>query len=172
VGNVYKHHQKHRWGLVVDTDRINRWLTLSANIGVIAGLIFVAIEIRTNTESNMIAIDQTYATNWMTINTTIAANPNLAAVFEKGLAGEELDRVEARQFDHLVSMYQTQSNHMLRLYDLGLISEAQVRGAYRAIRRNAQRGRFREEIEASTSERNKGLILDPDGLDKWLNVEP
>ena len=114
----------------MDTDRINRWLTLSANIGVIAGLVFVAIEIRTNTESNMIAIDQNYATNWMTINTTIAANSNLAAVFEKGLAGEELDRVEARQFDHLVSMYQTQSNHMLRLYDLGLISEAQVRGAY------------------------------------------
>ena len=156
----------------MDTDRANRWLTLGANIGVIAGLIFVAIEIQTNTESNMIAIDQNYATNWMTINTTVASNPNLAAVFVKGLAGEELDRIEARQFDHLVSMYQTQSNHMLRLYDLGLVSEDQVRSAFRSIRRNAQKGRFREEIEASGNERHKRLILDPDGLDKWLNVEP
>ena len=156
----------------MDTDNINKWLTLGANIGVFAGLIFVAIEIRTNTESNMIAIDQNYATNWMTINTTVASNPNLAAVFEKGLAGEELDRIEARQFDHLVSMYQTQSNHMLRLYDLGLIPETQVRMAFRAIRRNAQRGRFREEIESSSNERSKGLILDPDGLDKWLNLQP
>jgi hypothetical protein len=106
----------------------------------------------------------------MTINTTVASNPQLADVFEKGLAGEELTRMEARQFDHIVAMYLTQSNHMLRLYDMGLIPENQVRDAYRAIRRNAQRGRFREEIESSNNERMKGLILDPDGLDKWLDV--
>jgi hypothetical protein len=139
---------------------------------VIAGLVFVALEIQTNTESNIISIDQNYATNWMTINGTIASNSELAAIFEKGLAGEDLDRVEARQFDHLVSMYQTQSFHMLRLYDLGLISEDEVRSAFRALRRNAQKGRFREEIEAGSDERRKRLILDPDGLDKWLNVEP
>jgi len=156
----------------MDADSVNKWLALGANVGVIAGLVFVALEIQTNTESNLIAIDQNYATNWMTINSTVASNRELAAVFEKGLAGEELDRVEARQFDHLVSMYQTQSFHMLRLYDLGLISEDEVRAAFGALRRNAQRGQFRKEIEAMNDERRRRLILDPDGLDKWLNVEP
>jgi len=32
--------------LSVDTDRLNRWLTLGANIGVLGGLIFLVVEIR------------------------------------------------------------------------------------------------------------------------------
>ena len=35
----------------MDTDRMNRWLTLVANIAVVAGIIFLAVEIRQNTES-------------------------------------------------------------------------------------------------------------------------
>ena len=35
----------------MDTDRLNRWLTLSANIGVIFGIIILAVEVRQNTES-------------------------------------------------------------------------------------------------------------------------
>ena len=154
------------------TDNWNRWLTLAANLGVVAGLVFVALEIQTNTESNLIAIEQTYSTNYLTINSTIAANRDLAMVFEKGLAGEELDRAEGRQFRHLVGMYLTQSFHMLRLYDQGLIMEDEVRGAFRAVRLNAEHGRFREIVETIGNERRRGLILDSDGLDKWLNDEP
>ncbi len=97
----------------------NQPLTLLANLGVVAGLIFVALEVRTNTASNNIAIEQNYAANWMIINSTIAANTDLAALLQKGLSGEELDEAETRQFIHLTRMYLTQSNHMLRLYDQG-----------------------------------------------------
>ncbi len=155
----------------MNTDKWNHWLTLAANLGVVAGLVFVALEIQTNTESNVIAIEQNYSTNWLTINSTIATNRDLAEVFEKGLAGEELDRAEDRQFRHLVAMFLTQSFHMLHLYDLDLITEDEVRGAFRALRLLAQRGRFRERVEGILDDRLKGLILDPDGLDKWLNVK-
>jgi len=37
----------------MDTDRVNRWLSLLANVGVIAGIIFLAVEIQ---QSNRIAI--------------------------------------------------------------------------------------------------------------------
>lgn len=47
----------------MNTDKLNNWLTLWANVGVIAGLIFVALEIRTNTESNIIAVQSSYAGN-------------------------------------------------------------------------------------------------------------
>ena len=152
-------------------DNWNQPLTLLANLGVVAGLIFVALEVRTNTASNNIAIEQNYAANWMIINSTIAANADLAALLQKGLTGEELDPAESRQFRHLTRMYLTQSSHMLRLYDQGLISEAEVRGAFRSTRLYAQQGLFREEIEAALqNERFRGLILDDDGLDKWLNV--
>jgi hypothetical protein len=141
-------------------------------IAIVASLIFVAQEIRTNTESNEIAIEQNYSSNWLTINSVIAENHDLAELLEKGLAGEEMNRAEARQFSGLVSMYLTQSFHMLRLYDQGLISEEEIRGAFRATRRLAERGRFREQVEGVGNERRRRLILDPDGLDNWLDVEP
>ncbi len=142
-------------------------------ITIVASLIFVALEIRTNTASNRISIAQTTSSNWLSINGIIAENHDLAELFEKGLAGEEMDRAEARQFRAFVAMHLTQSFHMLRLYDQGLISEDEVRLAFRALRNLAQRGRFRERLETTLSDaRNRGLILDPDGLDKWLNIKP
>ena len=156
----------------MNTEVLNRWLALAANLGVIAGLVFVALEIRTNTESNEIAIRASQASNWMAFNSAIVENRDVAEILEKGLAGEDLDRAEARQFNHLVSMLLTQSFHMLRLYDKGLISEADIRSSFRAVRGLAKQGRFRQEIEEVRNERRRRLILEPDGLDKWLNVEP
>ena len=150
------------------------WKDLVEGIGILAivgSLIFVALEIKTNTESNDIAIEQNFASNWMIINSSIAENRDLAELIEKGIAGEELDRAEARQFQHLASMYLTQSYHMLRLYDQGLITEDQVRRAFRATRRLAQQGRFRKRMQEVDNDRRRGLVLDPDGLDKWLNVK-
>ncbi len=135
-------------------------------------MIFVAIEIRTNTESNKIAIEQNYSSNWLAINTSIAENAELAEVVAKGDAGEELDRQEARQYQALVQMYLSQVFHMLRLYDQGLISEDEVRSAFRGVREAATRGRFGDYVSEIENERRRGLIVDPDGLDKWLNVKP
>ena len=154
-------------------DKINRWLSLGANVGVIAGLIFVAMEIQTNTESNIIAVEANYANNWMTVNNTIASNAVFAAILEKGLAGEQLTKVETRQLRNLTYMYLTQSFHMLRLYDIGLISEGEVRDAFRAVRKFAEQGRVREIIQNDvTYDRGRRMIVDPDGLDRWLNAQP
>ena len=152
-------------------DQWKDWLEGIGILAIIGSLIFVALEIKTNTESNKIAIEQNRAANWMIINSTVAANHDLATVLEKGQAGEELDRAEARQFRAFVSMFFTQAFHMLALYDQGLISEDEVRGAFRALRVNAQRGYFRERAETLSDDRLRGLVLDPDGLDKWLNIE-
>ncbi len=34
----------------MDSDRLNRWLTLGANVGVLVGIIFLAIQIRQNSD--------------------------------------------------------------------------------------------------------------------------
>jgi len=152
-------------------DQWKDWLEGIGILAIIGSLIFVALEIKTNTESNIIAIEQNIAANWMIMNSTVAANHDLATVLEKGQAGEELDRAEARQFRAFISMYFTQAFHVLTLYDKSLVSEDEVRGAFRALRVNAQRGYFRERAETLSDDRLRGLVLDPDGLEKWLNIE-
>lgn len=109
----------------------------------------------------------------MLVNSTIASDPILADILERGLEGGELSVAETRQLKNLVYMYLTQSFHMLRLYDRSLLTEAEVREAFRAVREFAERGRFREIIEEDVSfERGRRLVLDPDGLDVWLNKQP
>lgn len=36
--------------MTIDSEKLNRWLTLGANIGVVLGIIFLAIELRQNNE--------------------------------------------------------------------------------------------------------------------------
>ena len=42
----------------MDTDRINRWLTLTANFGVIVSLLFLAYEINQSTKATIAAASQ------------------------------------------------------------------------------------------------------------------
>ena len=139
---------------------------------IVVSLLFVALEIRTNTESNNIAIEQNYASNWLAINTAVAENGDLAELVAKANAGEELNRREARQYRAYVQMHFSQVFHMLRLYDQGLISESEIREAFRGVRRGAEGGPFRKQVEEVEIERRRRLIVDPDGLDKWLNISP
>jgi|GEM_PF-6820350 len=55
-------------------DKINRWLSLEANVGVIAGLVFVAMEIQTNTESNIIAVEANYSVRAMAKTSAASAS--------------------------------------------------------------------------------------------------
>ena len=152
-----------------------QWKDLFEVIGVIAivaSLVFLTLEIRTNTATNEIAILQNYSSNWMLMNGQVAENRELAALVEKAYSGEDLDRVEFRQFQGYVLMRVTQSRHMLDLYDRGLVPESEARRAFRAIRMAAENPNFREAVEASvTPGRLRSLIVENDGLDDWLNAE-
>ena len=149
-------------------DNLNQWLTLLANFGVIVGIIFLALEIQTNTETNRIGIQGAYAGNWIEVNTLIAGNSETAAIYEKAIAGEELNDVEHRQFRHIVRLYATQSNLMRRLYEDGIATEDDLRGGYRAFRELAQYDAFRKEIELM-SEVSQRILLDEDGLENYIN---
>ena len=151
------------------------WKDLFELVGVVAivvSLIFLTLEIRTNTATNQIAIYQNYSSNWLLMNGQMAENRELAALVEKAFSVQELDPVEKRQFQGYVNQRITQSRHMLDLYDQGLIPEAEARRAFRAIRIYAQNPAFRQTVEDSIDwPRLRGLIVDEDGLDKWLDAE-
>ncbi len=72
-----------------------RWKDLFEIVGVVAivaSLIFLTLEIRTNTETNQIAIFQNYSANWFEMHSQVAGNRDLAALVEKALSGAELDK--------------------------------------------------------------------------------
>ena len=153
-------------------EKLNQWLSLLANVGVVAGIIFLAMEVRTNTSTNRIAILQNYSDNWMHIHAQLAENYELASLVETALSGGELDDVHSRQFRRWVLQFVTQAHDMLRHYDEGLISEDELRGAFNNIRNMARNDRFRQVLEESAlgdGGRLGGLILDENGYERLLD---
>ena len=62
----------------MEADKLNRWLTLGANVGVIAGIIILAVEIRQNTdsldESRRLAAANAYQARATTSSSNVLAN--------------------------------------------------------------------------------------------------
>lgn len=151
--------------------KANQWLTLLANIGVVLGIVFLAFEVRTNTSTNRIAILQNYSNNWMHIHSQTAENPELAELVEFALAGQELDGVQARQFRSWALQFVSQAHDMLRHYEAGLVSEAELIAAFANIRRRAENAAFKNALLESgidPDSRLGGLILDEEGIEHGM----
>ncbi len=92
----------------MDSDKLNRWLTLGANIGVLIGIIFLAIELQQNNE-NLAA--EVRATNFFGMADTwrmVAESPELAGAIMKDFADEELSPSESNQlFSYWVRVFLT-----------------------------------------------------------------
>jgi len=67
----------------MDTDKLNKWLTLVANLGVIAGIVFLALEIRQSNRiavaTSEISIRQTYGA----LSESVMESPEMAEVLFK-----------------------------------------------------------------------------------------
>jgi Zn-dependent M32 family carboxypeptidase len=148
-------------------DKLNQWLAVLANIGVVVGIIFLALEIRTNTATNRIAIQSSFSANWVDINGGIAHDRELAMIIEKARAGDELDDVEHRQFHHYVRQLSSQGALMRRLYREGLATADDVANAHQALRQYSQYKGFQDEI-AELGDNAQCLILDPECTEGWL----
>lgn len=79
----------------MDSDRINRWLTLSANIGVLVGILLLVVELdqnrdmmRAQTRNEIARATQELLTSW-------AANPVLADIVVRANRREDLSPSEA-----------------------------------------------------------------------------
>ncbi len=97
-------------------ERLNRWLTLGANIGVVLGLIILIVEVRQNTVQARTSASQKFLSATSDLNLALIENKQMASVFRRGLEDYEvLDADEKMQFFVFVSQYyQTYSN----MYDL------------------------------------------------------
>jgi hypothetical protein len=87
----------------VNVDSTNRWLTLVANVGVIVGLIFLALEIRQNTEVARSAVDLEIAAMGTDFHMRVAENPALARAYYIGMRDpDSLTEDERIQLNYLI----------------------------------------------------------------------
>ena len=78
----------------MDSDRVNRWLTLGANIGVLIGIVLLVIEVRQNNE-NLVAQERAnYNAGFSDLWGMAAEDSGLAEILAKELGGESLSRAE------------------------------------------------------------------------------
>ena len=90
------------------SDNLNKWLTLLANFGVIAGIIFLAVEVRQNQitleEANQFNFLQMRATSLETFNdfrALVVQDEDVSRLWFDGLAGVELSESDERRFRYL-----------------------------------------------------------------------
>ena len=154
----------------MDFKKWNEWFSLIANVGVIVGIVFLALEIRANTASNRIALQTEFSANWVQINGDVATNRDLATVIDKAKSGKELDSVDREQLDFFISQRMSQAALMRRLYIEGFATRADVHRAYLGLKRYVQFSTFRQAFETQLNERNKKMVYEENGVDWWLNA--
>ena len=81
----------------MDTDRLNRWLTLVANVAVVAGIIFLGLELRQNNELLQFEVESIYFQNRVWGMEQSIENPEFGVLVFKARNGDELDEFEAYQ---------------------------------------------------------------------------
>jgi len=78
----------------VNLDLTNRWLTLFANIGVMAGIIFLAVEIQQNTVATQQSAAISFQGGFSEVELFIAGNQDFSELLDKGRKGADVSEPE------------------------------------------------------------------------------
>ena len=82
----------------MESDKINRWLTLGANIGVLVGIILLIVELDQNREMVRAQTRSDISQQISARLTTMGSDIQVAGVRRRGMAGEELSEDEEHQY--------------------------------------------------------------------------
>lgn len=82
----------------MDSDRLNRWLTLVANIGVFIGIILLIVELDQNRDMMRAQIRNELATEIVSLLSTTSYESDISSILVRGGKGEELTETETFQY--------------------------------------------------------------------------
>lgn len=104
----------------MNLEKLNNWLTLGANLGVLIGIILLAQEIRITRESSELQALDSRVQGYDRFNEILASNSDSANTFAKGLYNPSaLTDGETVQFSMLLLMFQNQANQLRVLRNSG-----------------------------------------------------
>ena len=109
----------------MDSDKLNKWLTLAANVGVIAGIVFLAIEIRQNSDAVRAQTRAQLAEEVMGLFSVNMNDKEYASVLMRGNNVEELSPVEQYQYYRHRSAWLHHWNNVIYQYEMGMYDESE-----------------------------------------------
>ena len=78
----------------MDLDTLNAWLSLIANVAVIAGIAFLAIEVSQNTLQTKLQTSSSFQDTFTSVELNIASSNELLEALVRSQKGEELTEVD------------------------------------------------------------------------------
>lgn len=109
--------------MTMDSDRINRWLTLTANIGVLIGLVVVIYELRQNTEMMRAQINQSRSDTALSEADGMYNSDYMPDLLAKIHSREPLSFDEEIRFRSWARGFHRDMDNMLWQYRAGYITE-------------------------------------------------
>jgi hypothetical protein len=90
----------------MDTTRLNNWLTLAANLGVIAGILFLAFEIRQSNRIALVANEMDIRQSYADVNQSLFTNRESSELLVRATRSDaEFDAVESGMlYSHVLMM--------------------------------------------------------------------
>ena len=114
------------------TESLNRWLTFSANIGIVIGLILLVLELNQNSELVRAQIHQSRSDNYVSDMIAISDTEFLLPAYEKlrdggGIANvtalEALDQIERERIRRYMQARLADYDNLFYQYRLGYLDE-------------------------------------------------
>jgi hypothetical protein len=107
----------------MNSEKINQRITLAANVGVLIGLIFLALEIRHSSDMAQAQMADSAVAGHNELNFVLISDPQVARVFVVGLyEPSKLADAEAVQFASWMRAYVNQHLRLRRMRQLGFKS--------------------------------------------------
>ena len=118
----------------MNADNVNKWLTLSANIGVVIGLVLLIIEIGQNTEMMRTQINQSRTDTAISEQQAVFNSDHVPAVIAKVRREEKLSDEEMIRYTTYFRAYNRNQDNNLWQYNQGYLGENIPRSIQSAVR--------------------------------------
>jgi hypothetical protein len=161
----------------MEMEKLNQWLTLLANIGVLVGIVFLAIEIQQNTNNleinRQVALTEAYANRSSTVQeaqVAAALSSDFGEIYVKWQRGGSEALTESERFRVLswetARMFRLESQYIM--WEQGLLEEEFIDTLRDITMRNVEgwrdlgilwtpSGGFREEVERALQEIDQSI---------------
>ena len=104
----------------MDPERVNRWLTLGANIGVLAGIGLLIFELQQNREMIRGQTRTQLAQGVSELLTANMSDAAYASILHRGNRGEQLTDLEQYQYDRQRNAFIAYFENVVYQYEIGL----------------------------------------------------